>query len=356
MGNLLGDIGNTINQRVYNPIARALGQPGVSDPNAWTMHQTSLGNPNGAWAGYGNTPPANAGTTDRGFTIPDTGASNGGGGGGGYDPVAAANAAYISQQQAAIDNQIGRAGNQFNAGNQNVLNQYNQAYQKLVNDKALAQRNYDQSKQQSQSDNIKAKANIDQSVNQTNTGLQRLLGARGAGDSSAARILAPYAAGLQGNQQRQQVQDAYGRNMFNLDQNWGDTNTQFENSFGDLGTQKESNLRANRNKYDTLLGQLYQAKGQIDPNNRASWEARANDLYNQADSLLVNPTFTPKAVNVKPVDLAKYDYTQNQAPATTSVDGQPVDPNVLQAIGPYATLIGDDKKKLVGNTPVTATA
>jgi hypothetical protein len=270
---------------------------------------------------------------------------SGGSGGGGYNATAAANQAYIADQNALIDQSLARAGNQFNIGNANIMDAYNAAYARLTGDKDIANRNYKTSRTNTQQDNIEAKAGINENVKNQYTGIQRLLGSRGAGNSSAAQILAPYAAGKVGNIQRGQVQKAYGRNMGALDTNWQDTERQYNDSFGQLDADKQNNLRSNESTYNSLQAQLLGQRAAIDPNNRASYQARINDLLAQVDNLGRKVTYTPKAVNVKPVDLQQYNYDKYNAPSAGS------NPSAInQGAGPYWTLIGDktEEEKKVG--------
>lgn len=271
--------------------------------------------------------------------------TSGGSGSDGYNATAAANASYIADQNALIDQSLGRATNQFNIGNANVMDAYNAAYSKLTGDKNIANRNYTTARTQSQQDNVEAKAGINENVRNQYTGIQRLLGSRGAGNSSAAQILAPYAAGKTGNIQRGQVQKAYGRNMGALDTNWADTEAQYTNSFGQLDADKQNNLRSNESTYNSLQAQLLGQRAAIDPNNRGAYQARVNDLLTQVDNLGRKVTFNPAAVNVKPVDLQQYNYDKFNAPSTGSNPSA-----VNQGAGPYWTLIGDktEEEKKVG--------
>lgn len=262
-------------------------------------------------------------------------------GGSGDGGAAAANAAYIADQNRLIDFNTSRADTQFGVANDNALSQYNDAFNTLMGNKGIAERNYKTARDQSQQDNIQAKSNINENVRNQYTGIQRLLGSRGAGNSSAAQILAPYAAGRTGNIQRSQVQQAYGRNMGALDTNWGDTQNQYTNSFSDLDRQKQTNLNRNLSKYNEVKAGLLGQRGAIDPNNRGAYEAQANDLFRQVDQLGRDVAYTPKAVTTKPVDLAQYNYDKYGAPST----GSNVNSAIVQGVGPYWSLLNKEEEK-----------
>lgn len=256
--------------------------------------------------------------------------------------LAAQQQAQQAQQQSLVQAQLDRLGNQQNIGQQNILGQYNQALGQLTNQQSIAQRNYDTAVHQAQQDNQTAKTNIDSGVRNQVTGLQRLLGSRGAGNSSAALTLAPYAAGREGSIQRGQVQDAYGRNMNALDTSYGDTQTQFTDARGNLDAQKQ-------NQQNNLLQQLAQIRqnllGQM-PNPDVN---QINGLGSQIDNLGKQVTYIPQAVNFKTPDLSKYNYAQ---PGITANNGTSA---ADQYVTPYSYLLnGDQRKNLVGQSGVFA--
>jgi hypothetical protein len=81
----------------------------------------------------------------------------------------------------------------------------------------------------------------------TSNALQRLLGLNGAGNSSAALEQAPYAAGLQGNQNLNAAQQNYSTNTTRLKTSKEDADRGFKNAYEDLDTQKygqENSLRS----------------------------------------------------------------------------------------------------------------
>lgn len=287
------------------------------------------------------------------------GATSGGGSGGGSAGTAQDKAdemAYWQDQMNNADQQLARIPIQEQVGNQNIDNSYNSAYNRLVGDKETTNRDYTTKRSQTIEDNTTAKAGINESVRNQNTALQRLLGGKGAGGSSAATILAPFAAASQGNKQRQQVQTTFGRNLSGLDTSWGDYQKDWDTSAGDLAAQRD----AERNKLKSGLAQTeasiqeekanaavqrQQAGGasyQSARNARTPYISRIQSLIQQIDALGNTPTFTPQAVAYKAPDMASYTYDRYAAPSV----GSSVDPNLAQGAGAYWTLLqGEDKKK-----------
>ena len=245
-------------------------------------------------------------------------------------------AAISSANDSAINAALGRIPGQQDVGNQNIMNSYNSAFARLTGDQGAANQGITNSRNQTMTSNQTARDNIGSSVRNQNQGLQRLLGSHGAGNSSAASILAPFAAAQQGNIQRSQVQDIYGQNMNALDQNQVASDTGYRNSFGTLAQDKQQKTQDLQSGIDnsraSLLGQRSDAV-----NNQPQIQA----LLNAMTQLGLNPTFTPQSVAVKAPDLAKYSYDQAQGPAI----GGNVGPAAQQQTGPFYGLFGQDKQK-----------
>jgi len=274
------------------------------------------------------------------------------------DPNAQAKAdemAYWQDQLDNADRQIGRLGTQQQVGEQNIDRSYQSAYDRLLGDKEVTNRDYTTKRGQTVEDNITAKSNINSSVRNRNTGLQRLLGAKGAGNSSAAQILAPYAAAKEGNQQRQQVQTAYSRNIGGLDTAWGDYEKDWQDSSNDLGTQRETQKQALRSGISQTEAKLQEEKANAAVqraqaggqnytqarNARTPYMQRINQLISQIDALGANPQLQARQATYKAPTLSDYTYDRYAAPSV----GSGVDPNMAQGAGAYWTLLQGNKKK-----------
>jgi hypothetical protein len=237
---------------------------------------------------------------------------------------------------AAINDQINRLGNQQTIGTDNINRSYQAGYDSLYNGQQQAQGQYDTTKSRSQQDNVDTKAQIDTGVRNGLTGLQRLLGAAGAGNSSAARVLAPYAAGFEGNQQRQQVNKTYDRNMSDLDTGWNATQNQYKEKFGSLESDKQNKLNSLLQNLAATRANLLAQKQQVSGGN---YTADINALNNQVDSLGQVSVFDPGKVDYTPAAQGKYTYDQAQAPTS--------DPNQAGAasnLGVYNYLLKDKKQ------------
>lgn len=278
-----------------------------------------------------------------------------GGGSAGTAQDKADEMAYWQDQMAAADQQLGRLGTQEASGNANIDSSYQSAYDRLVGDKEVTTRDYTTKRGQTVEDNITAKGAIDTSVRNRNTGLQRLLGSKGAGNSSAATILAPYAAAKEGSAQRNQVNTAYSRNIGGLDTVWGDYQNDWTESANDLGTQRDNSKKTLRSGIAEKEAALQQEKANAAVqkaqaggqnytqarNARAPYLARINQLISQIDSLGTTTPLQAKAATYKAPELASYTYDKFAAPAV----GSGVDPSLAQGAGAYWSLLNGAKKK-----------
>lgn len=282
------------------------------------------------------------------------------GGTSGADAAAEAQAkadeqAYWADQIGNVDSQLGRLGKQEQVGRKNIGSSYGSAFNRLLGDKNITERDYTTKKTQTTQDNITAKTGIDSSVRNKNTSLQRMLGARGAGNSSAAQILAPYAAAIEGSKQRTSVNTAFGRNIQGLDTAWGDYERDWNTSSEDLKAQRDSQLNQLLGGISSTKAGLLEQKANAEVQRRQAagesytqaraarspYLSRINELMSKIDSLGINPTFTPKTAAYRAPDLASYTYERSGAPTA----GGGVNPNMQQNAGAYWTLLGNPEEE-----------
>lgn len=280
-----------------------------------------------------------------------------GGGSAGTAADIADEQAYWQDQIANADQQLARFPQQEAVLRQNAEGAYRSAYDRLVGDKNTTERDYNTKRGQTVEDNIVAKNEINTSVRNRNTGLQRLLGSRGAGNSSAAQILAPFAAAQEGNKQRGAVQKTYGRNIQGLDTAWGDYQKDWDESAGDLAVQRDNSIQQGVAGLRQSEAGLIEAKGNAAVQKamagganytqarmqRVPYTQRIQELIGQIDAAGGVKNFTPKTVAYKAPELGAYTYDRYGAP----VAGSGVNPNMAQQAGAYWTLLGKDKERRV---------
>jgi hypothetical protein len=200
-----------------------------------------------------------------------------------YNPQAAANNLQIGN----INSGISRLDNQRAIGHQNVLDSYNNAYSQLLGQKQQADTNYKNSKDSTGQDNVLAKNNIASNVGYQANALQRLLGAHGSGSSSAALLMAPYAAARQGSIDRTGVDRTFAKNNQALDQNYGNYGLQYDKSQQDLLHQKDVNTNQVDSGIDSTKATLLQQLAGLQANPAAAQQYidQSNALLGQVDNL-----------------------------------------------------------------------
>lgn len=376
---LIGDIGNNI----YNGLSTgaAIGVRDVG--HAINLGQNLItgqgihGNNDGNWgsalinvshtSGYGGSPildlayQAPSGT--RGGSKPTAGIQQlttsqipiygtvGTGSSGGAVPV------DLSQYDAAINqynNALSRLPGQLGIAEGNINTQYGQNLNEINSARDQAQNNYnDQTTQNSQS-YVTNKNQIKDQASQGLRGLQRMLGAYGAGGSSDALYVAPQAVATQQTTQNAGAGQNFATNARTLDTNWNNFLADDKNSRAKLHDWQSQQLQSAQSQSDTtkqsLLSQLAAVKGQRAAAAGGSYAAgaqpyidQANALSGQIDALArLNPTYTGTTAVYKAPTLDSY--TAGQGTAAT------IDPGAQGATPYLAALLGQQQKDKNGAT------
>ena len=268
-----------------------------------------------------------------------------------YDPAAVA---AFDQSIGNINSGLGRLPGQLDVGRKNIEQEYQTALQKLQLGKNRAQESYDTTKLQSGQDYVGAKNQIGSNVGNNINSLLRLLGSRGAGGSSAYLFNAPQAAARQGNLQRGEVGQAFGRNTGALDTNWGNYQTDYENTVGDVGNQRANQRRELEGGINTNRASLLQSLAQLTTQRGIAsgqgaegavaaaqpYIGQANNYLRSADRLGLNvQPFNYNVQAYQAPNLEQYTSSPMQAP-------QPGQNAQQQNFNPFLSLLlGRDKDK-----------
>lgn len=268
-----------------------------------------------------------------------------GGAGQGFDTAA------YDQAIGNTNSAIGRLGSQFTSGNSAIDSSYQNALNQLLLGRNQSQNAYDTSKQQATQGYVGAKNTIGTNAGASLQGLQRLLGSRGAGGSSAFTQAAPEAVARQATQQRAEAGNQFGQNNQALDTNFNNYLTGYNNSVADVGNQRDqqrqglqSNIENNRATLLQSLAQLTAQRSQAQGGNGVAESQpfldQANGILNAQSSYNVAPiNYQTQAYNAP--DLASYTTNPQAAP---TFQGQPAQNDYFS---PYlATLLG--KKQQFG--------
>lgn len=243
----------------------------------------------------------------------------------------------LSAQQLQTNNQVNsalaRLTGQFDVGNANIDTGYNQAINSLNNTKAQNQQSYGQNQNQISQDYVTAKNSIGSASGNTLNNLLRLLGAHGAGGSSAALFSAPQAVAQNAAQQRSGANQTFGKNSQANDTSWNNYLTGYNNSVGDLGVQRQNNRNSLQAQMDITRANLIGQLSSPDLN-------QINGLLSQADQLgLQVPNYNVQAANYQAPSLDSY--LQGQ-----TATGNVANPSALtDSVNPYLSLLLNGKDK-----------
>lgn len=222
------------------------------------------------------------------------------GGGSTVDPgLAALLGGYgqsINNTQSAID----RLPGQVSSGNSAIDASFQNALNQLLLSKNRGQTAYGSSKLAAGNDYVGAKNTIGSNAGATLTGIQRLLGSRGAGGGSAATLGAPGIVTRNATLQRGDASKTFGENSQALDTNWNNFLTDYTNEVSSAGNQRDQQKQSLQQTSDTnratLLQSLASLVSQRDQANGGNGVAASQPYLDNANALLdrtANYTTTP---------------------------------------------------------------
>lgn len=321
VGNLQGGGGTLMLQPANNGIQRASGgninTSGRGTPIARSTParvSASVTNPTVGYSVAGS-----GGTSSTGTTT---------------DPNAIA---YYSDLIGQLQKQYNATRGQEGTGVRNINNAYNQSVNELNQQESTAETGYNTQRAQNGVQRESNIGNINTNAAQAFNSLMGLLGAVGAGVSSAARYGAPQAVAQDASRQRSGANTTYNSNNASIDTAETGTKQQFQNSLKDLLTQKNTNMQQ---FLSGLLGQEANIEQQIGAAkiNRAEYGGKSysaaekgaagetnavNSIENRLNSIFkqyATPSFKVTPVTAAPANLASYssDPTVIKAQQTNS--------------------------------------
>lgn len=236
---------------------------------------------------------------------PTAGAGSGGGGGNqtvaadtnasgsniasGYNAAAVQDArekantiGMLDNELAAIAGSLGRLDTTWNAGKTQISDAYDKGMSRLNEQQSNALSNYATKRTDSKQSFQNSLTDNDNQAFNNFTALNSLLGRAGAGSSSAAQNLVPYAVSRTASKSRGTLADTYGKNMRDLTTAEDETKQSYNNSVRDLGDQKNTNLGNLENdiqgKRSTYLNQQAQLQGQKSQAQGGDWNTVKNAM------------------------------------------------------------------------------
>lgn len=221
------------------------------------------------------------------------------------------NASNISQ----INGQLGQLDPQQQIGLDNLQNSYNNSLNGLNQQHGIAQNQYNTQQQQNTQNYTNNRNNIITNTNAQMSALQRLLGLNGAGNSSAAYDLVPYAASQYGSQNLNQAQQTYGQNGSNLQNAWDATEASYNTNKDNLGHQLYAGQNSLKSGIAQTRANLLSELGQLQGNS-AQYDPQINSLLSQITQLsnqYANPVMQTDKLSFTPATLANYSLGQQTA-------------------------------------------
>jgi hypothetical protein len=251
--------------------------------------------------------------------------------------------AQLANQENDIEAQLGRLGKTRNVGFGNINSAYNQALNRLNEQKAVANRDYQTNTQDTVKGFLGARNDVASQTRARLDAIRQLLGASGSGASSASQYAAPYAAVREGTQRLAPVQGTYATNRRNLDVALGDTMRQYGNEQEDLGQQRYqqrqqllSGVKQTRADLLEKLNQIGVARAEAQGGNiedvLAQQGGRRQAINRLLDEILGlgrqfdNPVLRANNINFATPDLGAYDFDEMGEIATDVPGAEDFDP------------------------------
>lgn len=280
--------------------------------------------------------------------------------GGTYDPQAKARADEIAkyrEQERVATEGLGRLDRQRDIWRGNVENSYAHQLNDLENSYTQSKGAYEMNKRDSEAQNRAVRSQIMEDANNQTNALRQMFAAGGAGDSSAAQIVAPWAVGLEASRNAGSAQDAFARDRRNQDlefasatnaynKNKKDWETNRQDALNNVDSQIESSridlnnrIMDARQKQKTANGQGLQSA--IDQTRDLS-----NQISNSQNKILDLSKETPKALEKVEFKAPKLsDYSENVQGVKVD-SGNPDQAGLQDQLDPrLAALLDPNKKK-----------
>lgn len=264
---------------------------------------------------------------------------------------ARATANSLAQYDQAIgtyNSSLGRLNTQADIARGNVNTQYGTQLGELDTNKTAQQGTYNNQTTQNGQNLRTNKNTIADQASTGLRGLQRMLGAYGAGGSSDAMFVAPQAVANQASQQRAGAGQTFAQNQSGLDTNWNNFLGQDTNSRKKLNDWKSNTLNSVESQTAStrqdLLSKLADLTGQRAAAAGGSYAASAQPFMDQANAL--NGTIDNLGRTVSTYDGTRPVY---EAPTLSSYVSQAatgrIDPTQSTGgVNPYLSMLLNQNK------------
>ena len=225
---------------------------------------------------------------------------------------------YYDQAINQYDNQLKNLDGLLGELNKATESSYNQQLNEARSSYNTQKSNYNRATTQNKQNLQTERNQVTDTAARGLRGLQRLLGAMGAGGSSDALYVAPGAVTAQANQQLAGVNQNFGQNQQNIDSGWAIYQTDYDNDLKKLADWRAGQVRSNEQNVlqqrMNLLAQkaaAYANRGQYgvsDGGKQAEITNLINSLNNRANELskFVAPSYTGVSATYKAPSVSSY--------------------------------------------------
>lgn len=284
--------------------------------------------------------------------------------GGYYNPQAAAEAKaradeiakYREQERVATEG-LGRLDRQRDIWRGNVENNYAHQLNDLENSYTQSKGAYEMNKRDSEAQNRAVRSQIMEDANNQTNALRQMFAAGGAGDSSAAQIVAPWAVGLEASRNAGSAQDAFARDRRNQDLEFASATNAYNKNKKNWETNRQdalnnvdSQIESSRIDLNNRIMDARQKQKTANGQGLQSAIDQTRDLSNQISSsqnkILDLSKETPKALEKVEFKAPKLsDYSENVQGVKVD-SGNPDQAGLQDQLDPrLAALLDPNKKK-----------
>lgn len=190
--------------------------------------------------------------------------------GGYYNPRAAAEAraradeiAKYREQERVASEGLGRLDRQRDIWRGNVENNYANQLNDLENSYTQSKGAYEMNKRDSEAQNRAVRSQIMEDANNQTNSLRQMFAAGGAGDSSAAQIVAPWAVGLEASRNAGSAQDAFARDRRSQDLEFASATNAYNKNKKDWEDARQKQKTANGQGLQSAIDQTRDLSNQI---------------------------------------------------------------------------------------------
>lgn len=281
-----------------------------------------------------------------------------------YDAAAAADASgrastvgMLDSELEAIAKSLGNLDTTWNAGKNQIEDAKNKSLTRANQQQSNALSKYATQRADTKQAFNRSVEDVDNQAYDNYAALNALLGRSGAGSSSAAQNVVPYAVSNTASKARGGIADTYGKNVRDLNDAEDETKQSYNNIVQDINDQErkslgdlESDIQSKRSAYEnsraSLLGQKAQAQGGNWQQVKGAMQPAINnrDAIDQALAGLLdryrNP-YTVQDVSVKDPNLGNYEVDANGVKTNGSGAGADADTSAEY----LASLKDEDKRK-----------